>query len=362
MENGLAVKTSSEDSGEASKNDTPSGGSSDEMDVDVSDSNNISGAIPITETGGAHQRRRCSSNTSVSTSVTSGIGTCSSVEEVPEMDFIKELDSEDEFVQAKSHHCQSGSGSSDQDEQEPEVDLKRKSSDSDGNLEDFSFLRVESNGSSTSCVNGAKCSKTENGTSTSLSSSSNQDSDNKCSFFSGPAYSSWLSDSKNGKMAASDALKEDNGCNNKRKQDQTTNNHSKKKHEGENEKEDDSDGVDDDDDDDDDNSSENPFDSPTEPSSVYPPYPTASSFDVYQPLPICAPPDLPPRKELPSVPHKTDDEDGEEEEEAAPGKRGEEEDEDQEPSGPTFRTYMKDKVDLLPIPSALKNFLLFYRT
>ena len=100
MENGLAVKTSSEDSGEASKNDTPSGGSSDEMDVDVSDSNNISGAIPITETGSAHQRRRCSSNTSVSTSVTSGIGTCSSVEEVPEMDFIKELDSEDEFVQA----------------------------------------------------------------------------------------------------------------------------------------------------------------------------------------------------------------------------------------------------------------------
>ena len=260
--------------------------------------------------------------------------------------------------QAKSHHCQSGSGSSDQDEQEPEVDLKRKSSDSEGNLEDFSFLCVESNGSSTRCANGAKCSKTENGTSTPLSSSSNQDSDNKCSFFSGPAYSSWLSDSKNGKMAASDALKEDNGCNNKRKQDQTTNNHSKKKHEGENEKEDDSDGVDDDDDDDD-NSSENPFDSPMEPSSVYPPYPTASSFDVYQPLPICAPPDLTPRKGLSSVPHKTDDEDGEEEE-VSPGKR--EEEEDQEPSGPTFRTYMKDKVDLLPIPSALKNFLLFYRT
>ena len=136
-----------------------------------------------------------------------------------------------------------------------------------------------------------------------------------------------------------------------------TNNHSKKKHEGESENDDDSDGVDDDDDDD--NSSENPFDSPIEPSSMYPPYPTASSFDdVYQPLPICAPPVLPPRKDLPSVPLKADDEDGDEE---VSGKRGEEE-EDQEPSGPTFRTYMKDKVDLLPIPSALKNFLLFYRT
>ncbi len=35
MENGLAVKTSSEDSGEASKNDT--GSSADEMDVDLSE-------------------------------------------------------------------------------------------------------------------------------------------------------------------------------------------------------------------------------------------------------------------------------------------------------------------------------------
>ena len=382
MENGLAVKTSSEDSGEASKNDTPSGGcSSDEMDVDVSDSNNISGAIPITEpTGGAHHtRRRCSSNTSVSTSVTSGIGTCSSVEEVPEMDFIKELDSEDEFVPAKTH-LRSSTGSSDQDEQEPEVDLKRKSSDSEGNLEDFSFLRVGSNGH----ANGAKCSKTENGAS---SSSANQDTDNnKCAFFSGPAHPSWLSEAKNGsKMAAADGnglIKEGSNDNefvgnNKRKQVENGSNHNKKKHGSEDN--DDSDDVDhhqhdeDDDDDDDDDSSENPFDSPMEP--PYPPYPpTSSSFDMYQPLPICAPPLPPPRRDLRSGPRRARGEPGEDgpggsrrqeargETEDEPEDEPEEEEEDPEPTGPTFRTHMKDKVDLLPIPSALKNFLLFYRT
>ena len=307
MENGLAVKTSSEDSGEASKNDTPSGGSSDEMDVD---GNNVSGAIPITDCGG-HPRRRCSSNTSVSTSVTSGIGTCSSVEEVPEMDFIKELDSEDEFVQAKSHQGgDSERNDSGSDEQEH---LKRKSSDSEGNLEDFSFLRVESNGSSA-----AKCSKTENG----ASSSSSRDKNNKCS----PSSLSRLFDSKNGsKMSAFDAL-DNNGYHN-HNQDQTINH-----------KQDEND-----DDDDADEDSENPFDSPLEPPPLPPLYPSASSF--YRPIPVCAPPTPPPRKGilLDAMDKEEDSSQG-------------------EPSGPTFRICMKEKVDLLPIPSALKNFLLFYRT
>ncbi len=67
--------------------------SSDEMDVDICESGNASCAIPISPSNG---RQRCSSSTSISTSYTSGIGTCSSVEEPIEMDFIKELDDEEE--------------------------------------------------------------------------------------------------------------------------------------------------------------------------------------------------------------------------------------------------------------------------
>jgi len=69
--------------------------SSEDMDVELVEGihASASGAIPIT--AGTSRQRSTSSN-SASTSYTSGIGTCSSVDESTEMDFIKELESEDE--------------------------------------------------------------------------------------------------------------------------------------------------------------------------------------------------------------------------------------------------------------------------
>ena len=67
--------------------------SSDDMDMELPEASSVhSEAIPITT--GAAGRQRCSSNTSMSTSCTSGIGTCSSVDEHSDLDFLKELDSE----------------------------------------------------------------------------------------------------------------------------------------------------------------------------------------------------------------------------------------------------------------------------
>ena len=73
--------------------DTSSSNSSDDGDMDMmNESGEVMGAIPITPS-----RQRYSSNTSTSTSCTSGVGTCSSVEEPPEMDYIQELEDEEDL-------------------------------------------------------------------------------------------------------------------------------------------------------------------------------------------------------------------------------------------------------------------------
>ena len=67
---------------------TPSSSSSEDMDTSPT-RQSLSHAIPITPS--SHARNRCSSSTSVSTSYTSGIGTCSSVEEQHDLDLSKEM-------------------------------------------------------------------------------------------------------------------------------------------------------------------------------------------------------------------------------------------------------------------------------
>lgn len=97
----LLNKSSDESSNPRKGSNTSSSTSGDEMEVDPVPvkGNNVSNAIPIVPSSG---RNRCSSSTSVSTSATSGIGTCSSVEEPTEMDFIKELEDEEEVRPSSS--------------------------------------------------------------------------------------------------------------------------------------------------------------------------------------------------------------------------------------------------------------------
>lgn len=171
-----------------------------------------------------------------------GIGTCSSVEEVPEMDFIKELDSEDQF-QTKDSSNEEGEANVSEGEYHEYRKRKSSSEDENGDFDDFSFMRAERGKSS------AKSSKRDK-----------------------------TMDMVNGLRL--DCLVQDS---------------------------------DDSDDDSYDSSQEGP-----------PPYSSVSKPSMFP---------APPEAE-------------EEPEEPVPG----------------FRMYMQEKVHLLPIPSALKNFILFYRT
>ena len=94
----ILLNKSPEDTSNTQKSNWSLSASSDEMEVELLH-NNVSSAIPITA---GQNRQRCSSSTSVSTSYTSGIGTCSSLEEPTEMDFIKELEDEDTMGMVKA--------------------------------------------------------------------------------------------------------------------------------------------------------------------------------------------------------------------------------------------------------------------
>ncbi len=70
-------------------------------------------------------------------------------------------------------------------------------------------------------------------------------------------------------------------------------------------------------------------------------------------------PPIPPRKRFPEA---LMEEEGEAEGQGQGEEDGREEEPDVDPNAPSYRSLMRESVEQLPIPSALKGFLLFYRT